>query len=137
MSFAVADRLLNNKTSNTQALVETFVYFADKYPCPLGGYGVGFYNWLVYPITSFKEIVREDGSKCILYEEKREPYNSWGNGSAMRTSAVGWMFDTLEKTEQVAEIQAVVTYNNLEGIKGHRLYLLLYLWLEMGCLKMK
>lgn len=45
MSFAVADRLLNNKTSNTQALVETFVYFADKYPCPLGGYGGGFYNW--------------------------------------------------------------------------------------------
>lgn len=47
----------------------------------------------------------------------------------MRTSAVGWMFDTLEKTEQVAEIQAVVTHNNLEGIKGYRLYLLLYLWL--------
>ena len=59
MSFAVADWLLNYKINNTQALIDTIVYFADKYPCPMGGYGSGFYNWLVYPKTSFEEIERE------------------------------------------------------------------------------
>ena len=118
MSFAVADWLLNYKTNNTQAFVDTLVYFADKYPCPMGGYGGGFYNWLVYPKTSFEEIERENGTKYILYKEKREPYNSWGNGSAMRTSTVGWMFDTIEETERVAEIQAAITHNHIEGIKG-------------------
>lgn len=49
---------------------------------------------------------------------KRKPYNSWGNGSAMRASAVGWMFDTLEETEQVAKISAEITHNHPEGIKG-------------------
>ncbi len=37
MTMAVADWLLNDKTRNTQALVDTFVYFANKYPCPMGG----------------------------------------------------------------------------------------------------
>ena len=36
----------------------------------------------------------------------------------MRTSAVGWMFDTIEETERVAEIQAAITHNHIEGIKG-------------------
>ena len=47
-----------------------------------------------------------------------QPYNSWGNGSAMRVSAVGWMFDSLEKTLEVAKETAVVTHNHPEGIKG-------------------
>jgi hypothetical protein len=46
------------------------------------------------------------------------PYNSWGNGSAMRVSAVGWAFETLEETLRVAEISAAITHNHPEGIKG-------------------
>ena len=47
-----------------------------------------------------------------------EPYGSFGNGSAMRVSAIGWMFDTLEKTREVARWSAEVTHNHPEGIKG-------------------
>jgi ADP-ribosylglycohydrolase len=48
----------------------------------------------------------------------RVPYNSWGNGSAMRVSPVGWFFDTLQETETVAKISAEITHNHPEGIKG-------------------
>ena len=46
------------------------------------------------------------------------PYNSWGNGSAMRVSPVGWAFDTLEETLEAAKQSAEVTHNHPEGIKG-------------------
>ena len=84
----------------------------------MGGYGGRFYNWSVNPRTDYEDVVMEDGSRKTVMRDVREPYNSWGNGSAMRTSAVGWMFDTLEETESVAEIQASVTHNHPEGIKG-------------------
>ena len=48
----------------------------------------------------------------------KKPYNSFSNGSAMRVSPVGWLFDSLEKTEEMAEISAEVTHNHPEGIKG-------------------
>ncbi len=48
----------------------------------------------------------------------RAPYNSFGNGSAMRVSPVGWAFETLEETEREAERSAAVTHNHPEGIKG-------------------
>lgn len=118
MTFAVADWLLNDKNHTPEVLTDTFVWFAHKYPCPLGGYGDSFYNWLTNPKTVFEDVVMEDGSTRTLMHDVREPYNSWGNGSAMRTSAVGWMFDTLEETERVAEIQAAITHNHPEGIKG-------------------
>ncbi|WP_279626079.1 ADP-ribosylglycohydrolase family protein [Rodentibacter genomosp. 1] len=47
-----------------------------------------------------------------------EPYNSWGNGSAMRVSPVGWVFDTLEETLEYAKCSAEITHNHPEGIKG-------------------
>lgn len=47
-----------------------------------------------------------------------EPYNSFGNGSAMRVSAVGWLYNSLEKTRTVAKATANVTHNHPEGIKG-------------------
>lgn len=62
------------------------------------GYGASFYNWL----------------KSSSYE----PYNSWGNGSAMRVSPVGFMFDTEQKVLQQAKKSAEVTHNHPEGIKG-------------------
>ena len=118
MTMAVADWLLNDKTRNTQALVDTFVYFANKYPCPKGGYGDRFFEWLTYPDVGVEEVERDNGTKGIVFRELRKPYNSWGNGSAMRTSAVGWMFDTLEETERIAALQAGITHDHPEGIKG-------------------
>lgn len=65
---------------------------------PHAGYGGGFRSWL-----------REDDPK---------PYNSFGNGSAMRVSPVGWAFNTLEETLEAAKISAEITHNHPEGIKG-------------------
>lgn len=100
MTMAVADWLLKDPTHGMDTLEASFISFARKYPCPMGGYGRMFFRWLF----------RSYGN--------REPYNSWGNGSAMRVSAVGWMFETLEETERVASLSAAITHNHPEGIKG-------------------
>ncbi len=47
-----------------------------------------------------------------------QPYGSYGNGSAMRVSSVGWFYDSLERTREVARWTAEVTHNHPEGIKG-------------------
>lgn len=93
MSIAIADWLLHGGN-----LVTTLQKFGRRYPDPEGGYGGRFTGW--------------------LNEVQPEPYNSWGNGSAMRVSAVGWFFDTLEKTLEVAKESASVSHNHPEGIKG-------------------
>lgn len=62
------------------------------------GYGGTFLRWLVTP--------------------NAPAYNSWGNGSAMRVSAAGWLFKTLEETRRIARLLAEVTHNHAEGIKG-------------------
>lgn len=46
------------------------------------------------------------------------PYNSWGNGAAMRISPAGFAYDTLEETLQKADLFTAVTHNHPEGIKG-------------------
>ena len=65
---------------------------------PHAGYGGMFRRWL-----------------CA---EHPQPYGSFGNGSAMRVSAAGWLFDTLDKTLEMAKVTAEVTHNHPEGIKG-------------------
>lgn len=101
MTIAVADALLKagpeaEEGVMKQALIDSMHFWGKKYPN--AGYGGRFYYWVL-----------EDGT---------EPYNSWGNGSAMRVSSVGWLYDSLEKTREVAKITAEVTHNHPEGIKG-------------------
>lgn len=117
MTMAVAYWLLKDKEHSYQGLEDAMVMFAEKYPCPMGGYGGGFYTWLFESEGLFNF---DDRYGSAPYESKtgRHPYGSWGNGSAMRVSAVGWFFDTLEETERVAAISAAITHNHPEGIKG-------------------
>jgi ADP-ribosylglycohydrolase len=56
--------------------------------------------------------------KSWLYSENPQPYNSWGNGSAMRASPVGWFAQTLDQALEEAKKSAEVTHNHPEGIKG-------------------
>lgn len=56
--------------------------------------------------------------RAWLQQEDLPPYNSWGNGSAMRVSPVGWAFDDLDTVLAQAERSATVTHNHPEGIKG-------------------
>ena len=105
MTMAVAHWLLEDPQHGMDTLEASFLNFAEKYPCPMGGYGHGFYRWLFMP-------------ESLGFGGERRPYNSFGNGAAMRCSANGWMFDTLEETERVAGLSAAITHNHPEGIKG-------------------
>lgn len=98
MTIAVADWILNDKRHTMNGLVERMQQWGRRYPHPMGAYGNMFSQWL-----------RSDNPM---------PYNSWGNGSAMRVSAVGFAFDTLEETMNVAKKCAEVTHDHPEGIKG-------------------
>ena len=91
LTIAVADCLLSGAS-----YVETFHDYANRYPDR--GYGTRFWRWIA------------TGS--------REPYQSWGNGSAMRVSPVGFAFDTLESVLDEAKRSAEITHNHPEGIRG-------------------
>lgn len=112
MTMAVADWLLTDPQHGMDTLETIFLDFAKKYPCPMGGYGGGFSRWLFHP-----EELGDYGSRDFK-PGTRHPYNSFGNGAAMRCSANGWMFDTLEETERVAGLSAAITHSHPEGIKG-------------------
>ena len=111
MTLAVAEWLLTDSQHTHESLEEIMVRYAKNHPFPMGGYGGGFAQWLFRPegLINYRT-----GERAGV----RVPYNSWGNGSAMRASAVGWMFATLEKTEEVAAISASITHDHPEGIKG-------------------
>jgi ADP-ribosylglycohydrolase len=53
-----------------------------------------------------------------IHSDDPQPYDSWGNGSAMRASPIGWAFDTIEEVLAEAEKSASVSHNHSEGIKG-------------------
>lgn len=59
-----------------------------------------------------------DWCKNAYYTGDHKPYNSFGNGSGMRVSPVGWLFDTMEETMRFAKLSADVTHNHPEGEKG-------------------
>ena len=117
MTMAVASWLLSDPEHTYQKLEDTMLRFAERCPCPMGGYGTGFYYWLFRP-SLLRPFDDRYGSSPYQSRTGRHPYGSFGNGSAMRVSAVGWFFDTLEETERVAAISATITHNHPEGIKG-------------------
>ncbi|MEA3307295.1 MAG: ADP-ribosylglycohydrolase family protein [Elusimicrobiota bacterium] len=91
LTIAVADAILNSKDYGS--LIKEW---ARRHP--LAGYGGSFSLWIL--------------------SRKSEPYNSWGNGSAMRVSPIGFAFDSLEEVLSEAKKSAEVTHNHPEGIKG-------------------
>ncbi|MCR5455898.1 MAG: ADP-ribosylglycohydrolase family protein, partial [Bacteroidales bacterium] len=112
VTVAVAKWLITDPQHTMEKLEECLVDFGTRYPNPMGGYGGGYLTWLFHPqrLTSYGETNKSQSG--------RHPYNSWGNGSAMRVSAVGWAFDTLEETLEIAKRSAEITHNHPEGIKG-------------------
>lgn len=111
MTLAVAEWLLTDNQHTHESLERIMVKYAEEYPYPMGGYGGGFAHWLFRPESLVDYRTGEIAGG-------RVPYNSWGNGAAMRASAVGWMFDTIDETEEVAAISASITHDHPEGIKG-------------------
>ena len=92
-TVAIADAILNGR--NYQ---ESLLDWCRRYPSPKGAYGGRFAAW----IRSLNP----------------QPYNSFGNGSAMRVSPVAWLFDDLSQVLEEAEKTALPTHNHPEGIKG-------------------
>jgi len=92
MTIAIADAILHNKD-----FAQTILDYGKRYPNR--GYGTSFFKWLAHDTPA-------------------PPYNSWGNGSAMRVSAVGFAYNDLDTVLKKAEKTAVVTHNHPEGIKG-------------------
>ena len=111
MTVAVAEWLLTDNQHTHDTLEKIMVRYADAFPFPEGGYGGSFAQWLFQPESLVD-------CKTGKVAGKRVPYNSWGNGAAMRASAVGWKFCTLEETERVAALSASITHDHPEGIKG-------------------
>ena len=92
-TVAVADALLKGRDFG-----ESIHEWCNRYPHPMGGYGGRFAQW-----------VRSDNPK---------PYNSFGNGAAMRVSPVAHWFDTLDEVLDAAAATARPSHNHDEGIKG-------------------
>lgn len=95
MTLAIASWLIKDKSSK-EVLISEIRKFGLKYPN--AGYGGMFMNW--------------------LNQDNPEPYGSWANGSAMRVSPVSWVADSLEESQKLAKMSAIVTHNHPEGIKG-------------------
>ena len=92
-TVAIADAILNGRSYQ-----ESLLDWCRRYPSPKGAYGGRFAGW----IRSLDP----------------QPYNSFGNGSAMRVSPVAWLFDDLSQVLEEAEKTALPTHNHPEGIKG-------------------
>ena len=91
LTIAVADALLHKKS-----FADTIWTYGNRYPYK--GYGSRFVKWLA--------------------SKNPKPYKSFGNGSAMRVSPVGFACDSLEETLSIAKESAAITHNHREGIKG-------------------
>ena len=101
MSIAVAEALIglgvDADEEHVKADVVRFMRHWGRHYL-LVGYGGIFRIWLV--------------------TDEPQPYGSYGNGSAMRVSSVGWLYDSLTRTREVAQWTAEVTHNHPEGVKG-------------------
>jgi len=91
LTVALAEAILNDEDYG-----QIMKRYYRRYPD--AGYGGSFHEWAKGQDT--------------------KPYNSWGNGSAMRTSPVGYAFENLEEVLSKAKHFASFTHNHPEGIKG-------------------
>ena len=101
MAIAVADAFLPVRPGmDDDTIRQRVVAKMQKYGrlYPHAGYGGRFRRW--------------------LRDRHPQPYSSWGNGSAMRVSSVGWLYNDLETVRRMARLSAEVTHNHPEGIKG-------------------
>lgn len=98
LTLAVADAVMKGggDAELSRNMTDSVRGFARRYP--RAGYGGRFAAW----------IKNSDSG----------PYNSFGNGSAMRVSPAGWARESLGETERLARISAEITHNHPEGVKG-------------------
>ncbi|MEM8805396.1 MAG: ADP-ribosylglycohydrolase family protein [Cyanobacteria bacterium P01_G01_bin.38] len=108
LTVAVADVLLHGGT-----YTEAFKRYYQSYPNPCGGYGARFAAWAA--------------------SAQAAPYQSWGNGSAMRVSPVAYAFDDIEAVLSAAQQTAAVTHDHPEGVRGAQATAAAIFWARQGC----
>jgi ADP-ribosylglycohydrolase len=108
LTTAVAHAILNDGD-----YASSMKMFGRRYP--RAGYGGAFKHW--------------------IWEDEVIPYNSWGNGSAMRVSPVGFAFDSPETVLEEAKTSAECSHNHPEGIKGAQAVALAVFLAKKGCAK--
>lgn len=99
MTIAVAEAFMgapDDEDAIRRRLIQSMQKWGHRYPG--AGYGGRFSGW--------------------LNSKDPQPYNSWGNGSAMRVAPVAWLYNDLDTVRRMAGISADVTHNHPEGIKG-------------------
>lgn len=105
-TIAIADAVMNGRDYQ-----EALLDWCRRYPDPMGGYGNRFFQW--------------------VNSAEPHPMNSFGNGSAMRVSPIGWLFDEWEDVVAEAEKSAAVSHNHPEGIKGAQCVAETICWLRL------
>ena len=100
MTVAVAEALMNSEGRNDDEIRAEMIRSMQKWGrrYPHAGYGARFIHW--------------------LFTENPQPNGSFGNGSAMRASAAGWLYDDIDTVRHIAALTAEVSHNHPEGIKG-------------------
>ena len=100
MTLAVYEALAKEEKNNYANLHEEVIYQMKKYGhlYPYAGYGVAFGEW--------------------LFSRRSSPYNSFGNGSAMRVSPVAYFAKSESEVKKLSRMVSEVTHNHPEGIKG-------------------
>lgn len=92
-TVAIADAILRGVSYK-----DSLLHWCRKYPHPMGAYGGSFSRW--------------------LHEDDPQPYNSFGNGAAMRVSPVAWAFDNMSDIIRNAIMSAECSHNHCEGLIG-------------------
>ena len=100
MTMAVAKAVQEYQKDKTKSLGDLAIYWMQRLGMgyPNCGYGIRFYGW--------------------MYAENPKPYNSFGNGAAMRVSACGNLGKTLDEVKFLSKAVTEVSHNHPEGIKG-------------------
>jgi len=99
MTIAVAKALMESKEDYSDLSEQAIKWMQELgRPYPDCGFGGSFYHW--------------------IYSNNPKPYNSYGNGAAMRISPVGWAAKDIEQAKRLSKAVTEVSHNHPEGIKG-------------------
>lgn len=104
-TVAIADAILNGRSYK-----DSLIDWCHRYPNPMGGYGTMFHQWVM--------------------SANPLPVASYGNGSAMRVSPVGWLFDEYREVLDQAKQSAECSHCHSEGVKGAQCVATVIYWLR-------
>ncbi|MFA5433284.1 MAG: ADP-ribosylglycohydrolase family protein [Candidatus Paceibacterota bacterium] len=101
--FLALEKCNGNYEKLGRATVIEFMKIYQRYPNPMGAYGTMFQDWLL---------------DCLQNHYIAKPYNSFGNGAAMRISPVAYFSNSLEECIELSKKVTRITHNHVEGMKG-------------------